>query len=142
MGKISYCSLEEAWGNTNIDKQSVDNNGYKNEFNNNISPIVKKNSNTIETFESNNVELSDKKTSDKLVLLSQNKHNENDENDENDINSTVSAVKISNTDIIEAYNNMQYSFEDKTIDLFVLFIMGIMIIYILDYFFNLGRKMK
>ena len=130
MGKISYCSLEEAWGNTTISDSTQN----EKKFDNTTDPIFEKKTNIIEKYNNNDgdsLENEEKIPSDKLVPLGEVTTKE----DKKDL-------ITNNDDIIEAYKNMQYSFEDKTIDLFVLFIMGIMIIYILDYFFNLGKKMK
>lgn len=192
MSKISYCSLEEAWGpsiNKNVEKDK-DNNTKKNEENKKdyeeINSFKSKSQNDYELLKEDNENM--KKILNTMNLIERNKSPENNINEDynkyrfnpiNKVNSLYGDDKndykpfqddiekkslqdkfielenefrkykmmmntrnnINDEETIESFGNLIDSNNDKTDiqDLIVLIVLGLIVIFIMDNIFKLGK---
>ena len=159
MSKISYCSLEEAWGDEFIklksDKHKEELENNKTTYNSQLLPIKESQiNNNINKYENLNKQLMND-NSDRLEVLkvindevkpnainilsetienfesSQNQHNQkNQHNQQNQQNS------IEQTDLKENFTN----FKSDIFELIILIIIGLIIIFVLDSVYKIGKS--
>lgn len=142
MVKISYCSLEEAFGDHILsktyeysDKKELNNENkknrvYKEHFDNSQSPIDKVNNESESDSSDDDIDDEEimelkRKIEEKKIKRKENKNKSNNK------------IQLISKDTVEKYTNQMID-DNQMIDIFVLFILGILIIYVLDYFFKLG----
>ena len=170
MSRISYCSIEEAWGNNfNYDKdynkdqdyqQKYNDNIYKKpeqNFNNQLSPIKKN------ILDENDYDLQNINASNKFILNKNVKNKKNTE--ENNLEEKIKnlerecnrcreylrQLKLKKSrkgkiKYIENFNDdyieieESYNKKNSIIDIIVLILVGIFIIFILDSLFYFGKQ--
>ena len=168
MSRISYCSIEEAWGNNfNYDKDYKKDQDYQEKYNDNIyrkpekkfnnqlSPI--KNILDVNDYDLQNINASNKFILNKKVKNKKNLAEKNLEekikNLEKECNrcreylrqlklkkskSKIKYIENFNDDFIEIEES--YNKKNSIIDIIVLILVGIFIIFILDSLFYFGKQ--
>lgn len=143
MVKVSYCSLEEAFGEQIITNKGDDENReednkpvkkvYKEHFDNSQKPIEKENKESED--ESSEDEEDDEEIMELKRRIEQKKRDKIKRREKK--HKTSDKIQLISKDTVETYANQMVD-DNEMIDLFVLFVLGVLIIYVLDYFFKLG----
>ena len=148
MVKVSYCSLEEAFGEQIVSKREDEEDKkesnfknkekrvYKEHFDNSQKPIEKEN-NESESDSSDEDEDEDEEIMELKRRIEEKKRNKIKRKENKQKKITSDKIQLISNDTVETYANQMID-DNEMIDLFVLFILGVLIIYVLDYFFKLG----